>query len=341
MGSLLSKRESTTTMSNSKLVVKGGESLKGKIKISGAKNAVLPIMAASILTEETVTLENVPHLSDVESMVSLLQSHGVAVDKSKWDKHILKIRAKDISTTESPQSQEMRASVLVLGPLLSRCGEAKILQPGGCKIGTRPINLHLEGLRKLGADISETNGMINAKVGRAGCLQGNKIELGLPSVGATENILMAACLAKGVTIIHNAAKEPEVCDLAEFLIKMGAKISGVGSTTLTIQGVPKLKRASHNIIADRIEAGTYAIAACVTRGRLKLEGISPNIMEPTLEFLERAGADVVRKVSSVVVSMDKRRGIRPVSVQTEPYPGFPTDMQSQWLSLMCLAKGKK
>ena len=335
-----SKREKTSNMSNSKLLVSGGSPLKGKIRISGAKNAVLPIMAASILSKETVILRNVPHLRDVESMMQLLQAHGVTVDKSEFSSHILKLTAKKIATTESPPelSSQMRASVLVLGPLLARCGRVTTLQPGGCKIGKRPVDIHLFGLRKLGAEIQERRcGQISATV--RGNLRGCNINLKFPSVGATENILMAACLATGNTTIHNAAQEPEVCDLANFLNDMGARISGIGTSTLTVRGVAKLSGTSHEIVPDRIEAGTYAIAACATRGKLELEGISPQIMEPTLGYLEEAGAKVVRKGQSVVVSME--RSIKPVSVKTEPFPGFPTDMQSQWLSLMCLAEGEK
>lgn len=343
MGSCLTKEEQTSQMS--RLSICGGNPLKGKISISGAKNASLPIMAAALLTEEAVKLSNVPNLTDVLTMINLLESHGVEIDKSRLaTRSILEMRTTEITSTESPReiTRQMRASVLVLGPLLARMGRAKVYLPGGCKIGSRPIDIHLSALEELGAQVifDEASGTIEATISSGNRLRGAEIHFLRPSVGATENILMAACLADGVTTIHNAAREPEIADLAKLLNNMGARISGVGSSTLTIQGVHRLGAVEHEVLPDRIEAGTYAVAACATGGRLELENVVPSILEPILELLQTAGACVEKDERRKRVIVSAGESMKPVDVTTAPHPGFPTDMQSQWMALMCLAVGK-
>lgn len=328
-----------------KIEVIGGKSLNGKIVISGAKNAALPIMAASILCSGTLELSNFPNLDDTNSMISLLENHGVQANifgesnvQSGSQNRIVKLNAINITSFEAPYDivRKMRASVLVLGPILARFGEAKVSLPGGCAIGSRPVDMHIEGLKAMGAEISIQNGYIHASASNG--LVGAEIVFEKVSVGATENILMAATLAKGKTTIKNAAKEPEIIDLANCLIAMGAKISGVGTSELVIEGVKQLKSAKHSLVADRIEAGTYAIAAAITGGHIELCHVDPNILTAVLDKLEEVGISITRKENSIVVD-NREKIIKPINITTSPYPDFPTDMQAQFMSLLTLAKG--
>ncbi len=323
--------------------IRGGQRLKGSIGISGAKNAALPLMAASLLTDETLTLSNLPHLADISTLANLLARHGVEIqmDGGAQGGHggrVLSLTTREISSTVAPYDlvRRMRASVLVLGPLLARMGEAKVSLPGGCAIGNRPVDLHIKGLVQLGAEIDLADGYINATA--RGGLKGAHIVFPTVSVGATENLLMAASLASGETVMKNAAREPEVCDLARCLVAMGAKIEGIGTDTLTIQGVPHLHAARHVVVPDRIETGTYAIAAAITGGEVELLGARLELIEALAEVLERAGVEVMEIPSGVKVS---RNGgvLRAVDVSTEPFPGFPTDMQAQIMALMATAEG--
>ncbi len=326
-----------------KIRIRGGRQLKGAIAISGAKNAALPLMAASLLTDETLTLANLPHLVDIATLANLLARHGVAIemDGGAAGGHggrVLSLTTRRIENTVAPYDlvRQMRASVLVLGPLLARAGEAKVSLPGGCAIGNRPVDLHVEGLIQLGAEITLDDGYINARAPRG--LKGGHIVFPMVSVGATENLLMAASLASGETVLKNAAREPEVCDLARCLVAMGAKIEGIGSDTLTIRGVPRLHGARHSVVPDRIETGTYAIAAAVTGGEVELLGARLDLIEALAEVLKRAGVDVAETPSGLkVCRMDG--AIRGVDVTTEPFPGFPTDMQAQLMALMAIADG--
>lgn len=323
--------------------IRGGQRLKGSIGISGAKNAALPLMAASLLTDETLTLSNLPHLADISTLANLLARHGVEIqmDGGVHGGHggrVLSLTTREICSTVAPYDlvRRMRASVLVLGPLLARMGEAKVSLPGGCAIGNRPVDLHIKGLVQLGAEIDLADGYINATA--RGGLKGAHIVFPTVSVGATENLLMAASLAFGETVMKNAAREPEVCDLARCLVAMGAKIEGIGTDTLTIQGVPHLHAARHVVVPDRIETGTYAIAAAITGGEVELLGARLELIEALAEVLERAGVEVMEIPSGVKVS---RNGgvLRAVDVSTEPFPGFPTDMQAQIMALMATAEG--
>lgn len=323
--------------------IRGGQRLKGSIGISGAKNAALPLMAASLLTDETLTLSNLPHLADISTLANLLARHGVEIqmDGGAQGGHggrVLSLTTHEISSTVAPYDlvRRMRASVLVLGPLLARMGEAKVSLPGGCAIGNRPVDLHIKGLVQLGAEIDLADGYINATA--RGGLKGAHIVFPTVSVGATENLLMAASLASGETVMKNAAREPEVCDLARCLVAMGAKIEGIGTDTLTIQGVPHLHAARHVVVPDRIETGTYAIAAAITGGEVELLGARLELIEALAEVLARAGVEVMEIPSGVKVS---RNGgvLRAVDVSTEPFPGFPTDMQAQIMALMATAEG--
>lgn len=327
-----------------KIKVTGGVALKGKIAISGAKNAALPLMAASLLTSGELHLSNVPHLVDISTMANLLIKHGTdftldgkARNAQNQSDDII-LRSDNINNFEAHYNivRKMRASVLVLGPLLARFGQARVSLPGGCAIGTRPIDLHLSALEKMGASIELEGGYINA-VAKNG-LKGADIHFEKVSVGATENILMAACLSAGTTRLSNAAMEPEITDLAECLIKMGADISGVGTSELIIKGKASLNGAKHRVIADRIEAGTYMVAGAITGGEVEITGIKADILTSTIDKLKEAGVDIVIGQDSIKV---KRAGsnIKPVSVSTEPYPGFATDMQAQFMALMCIADG--
>ena len=323
----------------------GGERLKGTIPISGAKNAALPLMIASLLTRETLTLKNVPRLADVTLLGRILGNHGVDITvvgkksgQSTIDGQTFKLKAAEIVDTTAPYEMvsRMRASFWVLAPILARCGEAKISLPGGCAIGTRPVDLHLSALEALGANIELEGGYVIAKAPRG--LTGAKVALSKVSVGATHNALMAAVLARGDTVIENAAREPEVADLASCLKKMGAKISGIGSATLQVQGVESLHGAEHTVLPDRIETGTYAMAAAMTGGEVILQNTRADLLESALALLRSSGIEIEETPSGLRVA---RNGgdLRPVAVDTEPFPGFPTDLQAQLIALMCMAQG--
>lgn len=326
-----------------KILIRGGKRLKGAIPISGAKNAALPLMAASLLTEDTLTLSNLPHLADIATLANLLARHGVAIEMDGGAEgghggRVLSLTTRRIESTVAPYElvRQMRASVLVLGPLLARAGEAKVSLPGGCAIGNRPVDLHIDALTQLGAEITLEDGYIHAHA--PGGLKGAHIVFPLVSVGATENALMAASLATGQTVIRNAAREPEVCDLARCLAAMGARIEGIGSDTLTIEGVARLHGTHHSVVPDRIETGTYAIAAAVTAGEVELIGARLELIEALAEVLERAGVTITETPTGLTVA--RQDGvIRGVDVTTEPYPGFPTDMQAQIMALMSVAEG--
>lgn len=328
-----------------KLLITGGKELHGEVHIAGAKNAALPLMVASILTDEKLTLTNVPHVSDISTMANLLVNLGIEVELDGTDPEqgnqgrALIFNAKTISNPIAPYElvRKMRASIFILGPLLARLGKARVSLPGGCAIGTRPVDLHLKAMEKLGAKIELSGGYVDAHV--EGRLKGAEINFEKVSVGATENTLMAATLAEGETVINNAACEPEIIDLAKCLTAMGAKISGAGTPQIRIQGVEKLHAARHPIIADRIEAGTYAIAAGITGGNLKLHGVEMWILGGFKEELERAGISLKQVEDRVVEVSRESKVIHPVSISTHPFPGFPTDMQAQFMSLMAIADG--
>ena len=325
-----------------RIKIRGGRRLSGAVPVSGAKNAALPLMAASLLTEDTVTLENLPHLADISTLANLLMQHGVEVSmngevKGGHSGRILALTAAEIRSTTAPYElvRKMRASILVLGPLLARCGQAKVSLPGGCAIGNRPVDLHLRGLTQLGAEIDLSDGYIHARAPKG--LSGAHVLFPMVSVGATENLLMAASLAEGEPVLVNAAREPEVTDLARCLVAMGADIQGIGSGTLTIRGVPRLTGAVHSVVPDRIETGTYAIAAAITGGDIEMIGGRPDLVEALTELLSQAGADVAPTERGFQVRGNGT--VRGVDVTTEPYPGFPTDMQAQVMALMATAKG--
>ena len=314
------------------IIISGGRSLKGAVKVSGAKNAALPILASSLLGGECV-ITNVPRVVDVMTMCNLLSMMGawVSVEGSR-----VVIQAEHIHATEAPYDlvRKMRASVLVLGPLLARWGEATVSLPGGCAIGTRPVDLHLAGLTKLGAEVSVEHGYIRAKAAR---LKGARIHLDMPTVTGTENLMMAACLAEGTTLIENAAKEPEVIDLAVSLIKRGARILGAGSDLIAIEGVHELRGMDHEVIPDRIEAGTFLIAASITGGDVCVDRCLPRHLEAVIMKLREMGADVNEDKESVrLKSAGRPTGI---DIKTFTYPGFPTDMQAQMMALMCVSTG--
>jgi len=317
-----------------KFIITGGKKLEGKTQVSGAKNASLALMPATLLASGKLTLFNTPELNDVFTMIKLLKHLGV---ESTFSSSILELDTKNINNFVAPYEhvKKMRASVYVLGPLLTRFGYAKVSLPGGCAWGPRPINLHLEGLKKMGAEIELTEGYIIAKAKK---LNGAKISFDVSSVGATGNILMAAVLAKGTTTITNAAMEPEINNLAEFLIKMGAKIDGVNSTTLTIEGVDSLNATSIETISDRIEAGTILIAGAITKGKVTIEKIDPKYLNALILKLEDSGCKVKLYDHSIEVDAQNIT-INPTNISTAPFPGFPTDMQAQWTSYMSLANG--
>ena len=314
--------------------IRGGRPLHGTISVGGAKNAALPLLATGLLTEERIVLTNVPKLADIDTMTALLLGHGIAAEPVA--PRTLSLGG-PISNTEAPYDivRKMRASILVLGPLLARMGEARVSLPGGCAIGTRPVDLHLKGLEQMGARILLEGGYVNASV--KGRLRGATIVLPFASVGATENLLMAASLADGVTVIANAAREPEIGDLAACLNAMGAKISGIGSDRLTIEGVAALHGATHRIIPDRIEAGTYACAAAVCGGDLRLDGARMVDVAALGRALDEAGVEVSEVEGGVRVR--RQNGLRGADVMTEPFPGFPTDMQAQFMAVMAVAEG--
>jgi UDP-N-acetylglucosamine 1-carboxyvinyltransferase len=323
----------------------GGERLQGTIPISGAKNAALPLMIASLLTRETLVLRNVPRLADVTLLGRILGNHGVditvvgkKVGQSTVDGQTFKLKAAEIVDTNAPYEMvsRMRASFWVLAPLLARCGEAKVSLPGGCAIGTRPVDLHLAALEALGAAIELEGGYVNAKARKG--LTGARVTLSKVSVGATHNALMAAVLARGETLIENAAREPEVADLASCLKKMGAKIDGVGTATLQVQGVGSLHGAEHTVLPDRIETGTYAMAAAMTGGEVVLQNTRADLLQRALEILRLSGVEIEETPSGLKVARNGG-GLCPVAVDTEPFPGFPTDLQAQLIALMCMAQG--
>lgn len=321
-----------------KIRIQGGVPLTGRLPISGAKNAALPILAAALLSDEPLHLENVPDLADIASMQRLLQLLGASVTFQPGDARKLSLHVQEMLSTEAPYDlvRKMRASVLVLGPMLARTGQARVSLPGGCAIGTRPVDLHIKGLEELGARITLESGYINAR--SDGRLKGARIRLPIPSVGATENLLMAATLAQGETVIANAAREPEIVDLATCLLAMGAQIEGIGSDTLLIQGVERLHGARHTVMADRIEAGTYVVAAAITGGDLVLEGASPELFGTAGETLAAAGIDLAPVEGGMRVRA-VAEGLRGTDVMTQPFPGFPTDLQAQFMTLMCVADG--
>jgi UDP-N-acetylglucosamine 1-carboxyvinyltransferase len=325
----------------------GGNKLSGRIPISGAKNAALPLMIASLLTDDTLTLENVPHLADVEQLIRILGNHGVDYSvngrRERQDEsysRTIHFTARHIVNTTAPYElvSKMRASFWVIGPLLARMGEARVSLPGGCAIGTRPVDLFIEGLRKLGAEIDIESGYVVAKAPKRG-LAGGRYVFPKVSVGATHVLMMAATLARGETVLENAAREPEVVNLADCLNAMGAKIVGAGTSTITIEGVDSLAGARHAVIPDRIETGTYAMAVAMTGGDVLLENARPDLLQTVLDVIERAGAEVIPTNTGIRVTRNGA-GIAPVDVTTAPFPGFPTDLQAQFMGLMTTAKGK-
>ena len=320
-----------------KLIVKGGNRLVGAVKTSGAKNAVLPIIAASILGTTPSHLDEVPMLEDVHTISEVLKCLGLAVECSP-EKNVLDIDSTEITSYEAPYElvRTMRASFLVMGPLLARIGKARISMPGGCAIGARPIDIHLKGFEALGVKIEQGHGYIEASAPEG--LKGTSIYFDFPSVGATENIMMAASLAEGTTILENAAEEPEIVDLANYLNKMGAKIRGAGTDTIRIEGVEKLHGADYTIIPDRIEAGTYMIAAAMTGGDIVVENVLPEHQKPLIAKLREAGAVVEEDIDKVRVI--GKNPLKAVSIKTLPYPGFPTDMQAQMMAMMVIAEGR-
>ncbi len=319
-----------------KLIIRGGIPLQGEVRISGAKNATLPILAACLLSEEPITLFNVPHLQDVTTMVELLS--GMGAQFTIGERMSLEVKARDLIDSYAPYAlvRKMRASILVLGALLARCGEAVVSLPGGCAIGTRPVNLHIQGLEAMGAQIRVENGYIKATT--KGRLQGAVIKLDTITVTGTENLMMAATLAKGKTIIKNAAREPEVVDLANFLNSIGANISDAGTDTITIEGVEQLTGGYYKILPDRIEAATYLIAVACTRGFIRLKGVQADNLEAVIHTLREAGADIVIGDHWIELDMRNKRA-KAVNVSTAPYPAFPTDVQAQIMALNITAKG--
>lgn len=319
--------------------IRGGRPLKGEIKISGAKNAALPLMTTCLLTDEQVRLDNVPDLADINTMTHLLVQHGVeAMTRLAGKDRSILLNGQAITDTTAPYDlvRKMRASVLVLGPLVARHGEAKVSLPGGCAIGTRPVDLHIKGLQQMGAEIELAEGYIRASAPKG--LHGAEINFAKVSVGATENLLMAATLAKGETQLINAAREPEITDLANCLVSMGAKIDGIGTNHLKIQGVERLHGTTHRVVADRIEAGTYAMAAAITGGELELLGIGHDLIGSALASLAQAGVACTETERGLKVERANGALIG-VDVMTEPYPGFPTDLQAQMMALMATAEG--
>ncbi|HEY0419702.1 MAG TPA: UDP-N-acetylglucosamine 1-carboxyvinyltransferase [Acetobacteraceae bacterium] len=319
-----------------KIRIRGGRPLSGEIAIGGAKNASLPLMAAGLLTDERLVLTNVPLLEDIRTMSALLAQHGIAVERVGNDGRALSLGGA-IGSTEAPYDivRKMRASILVLGPLVARCGEARVSLPGGCAIGTRPVDLHLKGLEQMGVAIRLDGGYVNA--GITGRLRGATPVRPFPSVGATENLLMAASLAEGQTVLANAAREPEISDLADCLVAMGARISGIGSDRLVVEGVERLHGATHPIIADRIETGTYACAAAITGGEVHLRGGRLDHLGAVARSLQDAGVEITERDGGLTVR--RLNGLHGADAMTEPYPGFPTDMQAQFMALMSVAEG--
>ena len=318
-----------------KLLITGDTPLNGDVRISGAKNAALPILAATLLAETPCYISNVPHLQDITTMMGLLGRMGADIMIN--EKLNIEVNAADVNTFTAPYElvKTMRASILVLGPLVARFGAATVSLPGGCAIGSRPVNLHIQGLEQMGAKITVENGYINAKADR---LKGAKLCMDLVTVTGTENLLMAAALAEGETVIENAAREPEVVDLAEFLIKMGAKIEGAGTDTIHIQGVESLHGTEYAVLPDRIESGTYLVGAAMTGGKVKLKDTDPTLLDAVLLKLQETGAKITTGENWIELDMQGKRP-KSVDIETAPYPAFPTDMQAQFTALNCVAEG--
>lgn len=320
-----------------KLIIHGGHELHGRVKISGAKNAVLPIIAATLLAQDKpCVLDEVPYLNDVCTIAEVLHQLGAKVDFNR-QQHTLFVDSTVLKTVDAPYDlvRKMRASFVIMGPLLARYGKAKISMPGGCAIGTRPIDLHLKGFEALGAEIEIGHGFISATAPNG--LKGTSIYLDFPSVGATENIIMAACMAEGQTILENAAQEPEIIDLANFLNIMGAKIRGAGTNVIKITGVPKLIGHNYTIIPDRIEAGTYMVAVAMTGGDIYIENAISEHLKPVIAKLNEAGVKIEEDIDGIRVSCNKRP--KAIDIKTLPYPGFPTDMQAQFMAMLTIADG--
>ncbi|MDH5369313.1 MAG: UDP-N-acetylglucosamine 1-carboxyvinyltransferase [Gammaproteobacteria bacterium] len=318
-----------------KLIITGGKPLKGEIRISGAKNAALPIIVSTLLSDDPVLIRNIPHLHDITTTMELLGRMGVSLTMD--EKMDVEVNPSTINSYVAPYElvKTMRASILVLGPLLARFGEAEVSLPGGCAIGARPVNLHIHGLELMGADITVEDGYIKAKCKR---LQGAKIVLDVVTVTGTENLMMAACLAEGTTILENAAREPEVVDLANCLNAMGAKVSGAGTDTITIEGVERMHGTTYDICPDRIETGTYLVAAAVTGGSVKLKDTDPTLLDAVLSKLVEAGAEIETGEDWISLDMKGKRA-KAIDVRTAPYPAFPTDMQAQFSILNAVAEG--
>ncbi|MDP6139834.1 MAG: UDP-N-acetylglucosamine 1-carboxyvinyltransferase [Arenicellales bacterium] len=320
-----------------KLLITGGGTLQGEVRVAGAKNAALPVLIAALLTDQTLRVRNIPHLRDITTTLELLGHLGVSVQVD--EKLEIEVNAADLASRCAPYElvKTMRASILVLGPLLARFGQAEVSLPGGCAIGSRPVDLHLKALEKMGAEVSVEAGYIKARV-PGGRLCGARIIFDMVTVTGTENLLMAAVLAQGRTVLENAAREPEVVDLARCLVNMGARIQGAGLDTIEIEGVDALSGAEHTVIPDRIEAGTYLVAAAATGGRLRLRGISNGLLDAVIAKLDEAGAAVMVGEQEILLDMTHKRP-RAVNVRTAPFPGFPTDMQAQFLLLNAIAEG--
>ena len=321
-----------------KLVIQGGARLHGEVTISGAKNAALPILCAALLAETPLKLSSVPKLKDVGTTINLLQHMGVVVTR---DADKVDLDASHIKILEAPYEmvKTMRASILVLGPLLARFGKARVSLPGGCAIGSRPVDLHIKGMQAMGANIHIEHGYIEASAEHLPNkrLQGARYYMDLVTVTGTENLMMAAALAQGTTVLENAAKEPEVVDMADCLIKMGAKIKGAGTDVITIEGVEKLNGAEHQVVCDRIEAGTYMVAAAMTGGEVKLLNVSAHLLDAVIEKLREAGATVLSDANTITVKSDGK--LKAVNIRTAPHPAFPTDMQAQFMALNTVASG--
>jgi UDP-N-acetylglucosamine 1-carboxyvinyltransferase len=318
-----------------KLLITGGITLNGEIRISGAKNAALPIIVATLLADDPVTVGNIPHLNDITTTMELLGRMGVSITMNEMMS--VEVDASTINKLVAPYElvKTMRASILVLGPLLARFGEAEVSLPGGCAIGSRPVNLHIHGLQAMGAEITVEDGYIKARADR---LHGAKLVLDTVTVTGTENLMMAATLADGITVIENAAREPEVTDLANCLISMGAQIEGAGTDTITIEGVERLRGTNYMVLPDRIETGTFLVAAAITGGRVKLKDTNPNLLDSVLGKLEEAGAVIESDTTWISLDMQGKRP-QAVDISTAPYPAFPTDMQAQFSVLNAVAEG--
>ncbi len=316
-----------------KLIIRGGRKLSGEVSVSGSKNAALPIFCATILAPGLHEISNVPFLRDINTTIKVLESLGAVVEGNG---HVVRIDATNVNNVEATYDlvKTMRASVLVLGPLLARHGRARVSLPGGCAIGARPIDQHLKGLKALGAEINLTHGYVEAKARQ---LKGARINFDMPTVGGTEHLMMAASLAKGETVLENAAREPEIVDLASMLIQMGARIEGAGTDTIRIQGVSELSPVSYRVMPDRIEAGTFMIAAAITAGDIRIANMQLEHLDALVFKLQDAGVDIINKEGVVRVKGPKK--IRSMNIKTRPYPGFPTDMQAQFMALMTVADG--